>query len=482
VYTITFYSFKGGVGRTLALVNVGAELAKMGRKVLLVDFDLEAPGLETYDRLRPPKPHPGIVEYVTEYERTMQAPDVREYIYPAPVVGKKGGRLWVMPAGRRDANYQAALVNIDWKRLYGERDGFLLFEDMKAQWEQEPELNPDYVLIDSRTGHTDVEGICTRQLADSVVLMFMPNEQNLIGLEGVCRSIRSEATEGLQKTIRLHFVASNVPDLDDESRILDRQMRAFRKRLDFKNLSGLVRRYESLSLLNQSIFTLDRPRTRLAHSYQRLVQTLLKDNFADREGAISFLEDFAKLNPASRPQDRRFTHQEFIARFPDQIPTDAAAAAFCAATSSVFHEYDEPFNEIRKRFYDDIEVLTKLADYCVLKENYDNALVVLDRVLYLRPDLPATYLRRASCNIQLAKTKEAADDLMTCLRQANQDGILIKRCLYKLGEIAPHRVSEAVDVLSTQGIPGELVEILCDSNRRQPLRGDSELSRPEAAD
>jgi hypothetical protein len=227
VYTITFYSFKGGVGRTLALVNVGAELAKMGRKVLLVDFDLEAPGLETYDRLRPPKPHPGIVEYVTEYERTMQAPDVREYIYPAPVVGKKGGRLWVMPAGRRDANYQAALVNIDWKRLYGERDGFLLFEDMKAQWEQEPELNPDYVLIDSRTGHTDVEGICTRQLADSVVLMFMPNEQNLIGLEGVCRSIRSEATEGLQKTIRLHFVASNVPDLDDESRILDRQMRVY---------------------------------------------------------------------------------------------------------------------------------------------------------------------------------------------------------------------------------------------------------------
>jgi len=41
MYTVTFYSFKGGVGRTLALANVGLELARTGRRVLLVDFDLE---------------------------------------------------------------------------------------------------------------------------------------------------------------------------------------------------------------------------------------------------------------------------------------------------------------------------------------------------------------------------------------------------------------------------------------------------------
>lgn len=62
MYTITFYSFKGGVGRTMALVNVAAQLAEMGRKVLVVDFDLEAPGLETFERLRPPQPHRGLVE------------------------------------------------------------------------------------------------------------------------------------------------------------------------------------------------------------------------------------------------------------------------------------------------------------------------------------------------------------------------------------------------------------------------------------
>src|SRR5437588_11644864 len=118
MYVITFYSFKGGVGRTMALVNVAAELARRGRKVLVVDFDLEAPGLETYKHLRPPKPLPGIVEYVTEFRRTQQVPNLLDYLYEVKPIGKKGGRLWVMPAGRRDQAYRSALTNLDWQRLY----------------------------------------------------------------------------------------------------------------------------------------------------------------------------------------------------------------------------------------------------------------------------------------------------------------------------------------------------------------------------
>src|SRR5262245_8816735 len=98
MYTITFYSFKS-VGRTLALVNVAAALATMGRKVLLVDFALEAPALDTAARLRPRESHPGVVEYVAKYLETEEAPPVRDYIYEAGAFGEKGGRIWVMPAG-----------------------------------------------------------------------------------------------------------------------------------------------------------------------------------------------------------------------------------------------------------------------------------------------------------------------------------------------------------------------------------------------
>ena len=59
MYIVTFYSFKGGVGRTMALVNAGLELARSGRRVLLVDFDLEAPSIETFNLPRPREYTPG---------------------------------------------------------------------------------------------------------------------------------------------------------------------------------------------------------------------------------------------------------------------------------------------------------------------------------------------------------------------------------------------------------------------------------------
>ena len=47
---VSFYSYKGGVGRTMAMANVAVLLARQGKKVLLMDWDLEAPGLDLYFR------------------------------------------------------------------------------------------------------------------------------------------------------------------------------------------------------------------------------------------------------------------------------------------------------------------------------------------------------------------------------------------------------------------------------------------------
>ena len=45
---ITFYSYKGGTGRSMALANVAWILASQGKRVLTLDWDLEAPGLHRY--------------------------------------------------------------------------------------------------------------------------------------------------------------------------------------------------------------------------------------------------------------------------------------------------------------------------------------------------------------------------------------------------------------------------------------------------
>lgn len=287
MYIVTFYSFKGGVGRTLALVNIGIELARTGRRVILVDFDLEAPGIDTFDQTRPREPHPGIVEYVSAFLATSKSPDARDYIYEALGVAKQDGRLWVMPAGKGDEEYSKNLSSIDWQKLYDQHNGFLMTEDLKEQWKAS--FDPEYVLIDSRTGHTDIGGICTRQLPDAVVTLFFPNEQNLAGLKPVVSAIRSEETI-TNKSIELHFVMSNVPDLDDEEEILRDLQLKFRERLNYHSLTSVIHHYDSLSLLKQTLFIAERPKSRLAKEYRSLMDAITERNMEDRESIIRILQ------------------------------------------------------------------------------------------------------------------------------------------------------------------------------------------------
>ena len=112
-------------------------------------------------------------------------------LFPLQPGGTNEGRLWVMPAGKLmpawheswegPSPYWQALAEIDWQAFYDRQDGYLVFEDMRQQWQQ---LEPDYVLIDTHSGVTAYLGIATRQLPDAVVLLFNPH---LGGKDGMTR-------------------------------------------------------------------------------------------------------------------------------------------------------------------------------------------------------------------------------------------------------------------------------------------------------
>ena len=159
----TFYSYKGGVGRSMALSNVAALLVQKGRRVVLIDFDLEAPGLDSFDEFSSIVGKPGVVEYVTEFRRTNKAPGISEFIHECELPGPLPGRLWIMPAGTKNASYNRERVAIDWADLYESRMGVAFVENWKAAIAHQ--FQPDYVLVDSRTGLTDVGGICTLHLS-----------------------------------------------------------------------------------------------------------------------------------------------------------------------------------------------------------------------------------------------------------------------------------------------------------------------------
>ena len=104
--TITFYSYKGGVGRSLALVNIATRLVEFGKKVCVIDFDLEAPGLHLKfptQRTNLKKNFNGIVDYVYEFSNNgVLDQNIKNYstdIY----ISKTGKPLSLITAGNTAA-------------------------------------------------------------------------------------------------------------------------------------------------------------------------------------------------------------------------------------------------------------------------------------------------------------------------------------------------------------------------------------------
>lgn len=382
MYTVTFYSFKGGVGRTMALVNVATELAQKGRRVLVVDFDLEAPGLDTFRLPRTQASSGGIVDFVHSYRETGVAPDVADYLSEAWRPPDGNGQLWIMPSGAHGAGYSTTLANIDWGTLYDQHDGYLLFEDLKEQWRAT--INPDYVLIDSRTGHTDTGGICTRQLPDAVVVLFFPNEQNLRGLTKIVSDIKAEREEPRKKMVQLHYVMSNVPDIDDEDSILENIKESFKHRLDLTKDPMIIHRYDSLSLLNQVVFTVDRPRSRLSTEYRALASEITKHNPEDRIGALDYIRLVAS----------------------DALPV--GYGSWWSHSSDTKNHLDR----IEKNHGSDGEVLFRLAS-CY---GDDDADVLYTKAIEANYRAPAVYLARALLRFRNDRKDDAEADALRVLK------------------------------------------------------------------
>ena len=394
MYITTFYSFKGGVGRTMALVNVAAELAQQGQRVLIVDFDLEAPGLDTFDLGRPDESSLGMVDFVKEYLDTGLAPDAGKFLHESPAFAGNRGGLWVTPAGSQDSDYGARLASIDWNDLYENHDGYLLFEDLKLQWQAA--IEPDYVLLDSRTGHTDVGGICTRHLPDAVVVLFFPNEQNLRGLTKVVRDIRAERKGPRQKQIDLHFVLSNVPDIDDEDAILEEMIADFKTRLGFEKPPLTIYRYPSLSLLRQEVFTTNRPRTRLAREYDELAFEIVRLNPLDRVGAFSYIDNCE----------------------PRRDGSDAAQ--------------DEQLERIAQHHSSDGEVLYHLGHLRARSGDLDESLGLFDQAIEAGYDEPEVFLERAEQRRLLDDPNGASQDALAVLRMEGLTYVEVRKALRML--------------------------------------------------
>jgi len=203
--TVTFYSFKGGVGRTTALTHVASILAMRGHKVVAIDLDLEAPGLSTAFKLKQ-QPKYGIVDYF--YERSYLPDEVDPSVLITEIFGEAKipnatGRVFVVPAGYLSLDYMSKVDDLYATTVIdGNQNLWSIFKQ-----EIQEQLKPDILLIDSRNGINQWGALSLIQAADEAIIFLFPNEQNKQAMELLLTSLQS------LKNLSINFVFSPVPDV-----------------------------------------------------------------------------------------------------------------------------------------------------------------------------------------------------------------------------------------------------------------------------
>jgi hypothetical protein len=218
--TITYYSYKGGVGRTLLVANTAKYLSTLGKTVFALDLDLEAPGLHyKFELGDEPKPSPtdsGVVDILVQFLKGSPLPQRLDNYVSQVEVADGAGSIHIMNAGTAPSGgYWRLLSQVNWFELfYGNRPmGVPFFLELKERIRLS--YDPDFFLIDARTGITEMGGIATTLLPDSVVCLALASVEHLEGLRAVMHGInQTSSREG--QPVQLLPVISRLPQGRDE--------------------------------------------------------------------------------------------------------------------------------------------------------------------------------------------------------------------------------------------------------------------------
>lgn len=284
----TFHSFKGGLGRSLALYNCACMLAGAGRRVLMIDLDLEAPGLTFFTQRQvegePGQVRPqGMVELILgfiDHPKTWplakdNSPEALfEFTAPLTIPGgvcskEYEGELRLLPAGRIDDGFAVRLGRIRWDATPLAQLRERLFYHLRQLIIRTQRF--DYVLVDARTGFSDEGYLSTRILADDIVALTGLNDQNILGTSRFLKQVDAWNEEEGRKR-RVVLVESPVPE--GEAELKEKRSVFFRSRVGKDIGFSLSLPYHPRLALYEEAMVAAAPFSALAGRYRELTDFL----------------------------------------------------------------------------------------------------------------------------------------------------------------------------------------------------------------
>ena len=148
--TISFFNHKGGVGKTTMLFNAAVEMGRLGKRVLMVDYDAQAnlTAIALQDEMLTKLFEPGADGLTVAHAF-------------APLVGGSGdldapeavevrpGRVWLVPGDIRLSDFEGIMPNAFTEALAGQERGFRVTSAPYRLVQQLGEIvDADYAFVD----------------------------------------------------------------------------------------------------------------------------------------------------------------------------------------------------------------------------------------------------------------------------------------------------------------------------------------------
>lgn len=227
-HRFVFFGLKGGVGRSTALCMTAWGLARRGKRVLLIDFDLESPGLSGLVLPTKKGADFGVVDWLLE-EAVGQGDEILPRMLSAsPLAETTVDAIRVAAAmGVGELDYLAKL-----SRAYADvpsSDGpQRMGARMRTMVERlEAQEKPDVVLIDSRAGLHDLAAISITSLADTALLFATGGAQSWSGYRQLFSHWQHRPDVAKHVRERLVIVRALTPKTDREAAVRSFQRNAY---------------------------------------------------------------------------------------------------------------------------------------------------------------------------------------------------------------------------------------------------------------